>query len=191
MCLNIGMIEVVLIFLFLFSSKYLNFPGLFFWGFFLLLVFIAPGFYSLLTGAPFIVSGKKRVEGILALASAGAKDRVVELGCGDARIIRKMWFAGVRDVTGYEFSLPTYMWARFLKWRNGSGEKIVFGDFWKVDYSEVDLLVCFLLDGSMKRFKKRIWGELKKGARVVSNEFEIPGLEPDDKRGRVYLYIKK
>jgi SAM-dependent methyltransferase len=185
------MIEVVVIFLFLVLGRYLHSPSVSFWGFFLLLVFIAPGLYSLMTGAPFIASGKKRVDAILFLAKAKKDDHVVELGCGDARIIRRLWFTGVRDLTGYEFSMPTYLWARFLKWKNRSGEKIVFGDFWKVDYSKVDVLICFLMDGAMKRFEKEVWGTLKSGARLVSNEFELPGVKPDETRGRVHLYVKK
>lgn len=184
------MIEVVIIFLFLVLSKYFH-SAVYFWlAFSLLMIFVGPGFYSMLTGAPFLVSSGKRLEKIFALADAKKTDRVVELGCGDARIIRKLWFKGVKNVMGYEFSMPTYLWARFLKWKNKSGETIVFGDFWKGDYREVDLLICFLLDGSMKTFKRKIWSQLKKGTRVVSNEFELPGVKAAETRGRVFLYIK-
>lgn len=185
------MIEVVVVFLFLVLSAYWHSQWMFLLGFVILMIFIVPGLYALVTGAPFIASGKRRIEGILFLARVKRGEKVVELGCGDARIIRRLWFMGIEDVTGYEFSVPTYLWARFLRWKSSSGERILFGDFWQADYSKVDVLICFLMDGAMKRFEREVWGSLKKGARVISNEFELPGLKPDESRGRVHLYVKK
>ena len=118
-------------------------------------------------------------------------DVVVELGCGDARIIRKVASLGVKCAIGYEFSVPTYLWACFQRFLKQGKEVIVFADFWKQDFSEVDVVICFLLENTMLDFEKKIWPKLKVGAKVVSNEFKMSGVSPNKKEGRVYLYVKK
>ena len=73
----------------------------------------------------------------------------------------------------------------------GGREVIKFGNFWKKDFSNADVLICFFLESSMREFEKKIWPTLKVGARVISNEFKMKDVEPDGKEGNVYLYIKK
>jgi len=156
-----------------------------------LLILILPGLYGMLFGAPFIISSKKRISSIFNLVKFDKNDVVVELGCGDARIIRKVASLGVKNAIGYEFSVPTYFWACFQKFLNKSKEKIIFADFWKQNFEDVDVLICFLLENTMLDFEKKIWPKLKKGAKVVSNEFKMKSVTPDREEGRVYLYVKK
>lgn len=184
------MLEVILILLVLGVNAYVG--ELWFSAFtlVLLLVLVLPGLYSFMFGAPYVRTDKKKVQAIVGLIGQNA-GRVAELGCGDGRIIRKIAGEGALEACGYEFSVPTFLVAKFINFVSRGKARIYFKNFWKEDYSEFDVLVVFLNDNSMKRFKEEIWPTLKRGAKLVSNEFELPGVKYADVSGRVWVYIKK
>ena len=153
----------------------------------ILLILIGPGLYATVFGAPYMRSSDKRIDGILKLGDFKKGDRVVDLGCGDGKVMNAIHKSGIDNVIGYEYSIPTYLLALF---RFGPG-KVRFGNFWKKDFSNADVLVCFLLERTMGDFEKKIWPNLASGTRVISNEFVMEGVEADDSDGRVYLYVKK
>ena len=158
--------------------------------FIFLLLLILPGTYALFFGAPYIRSDDKRIDGILKLAKLKKSDKVYDLGCGDGKLIRAVASAGVENSIGYELSIPTFLLAKYLCIEQKSSAKVLFGNFWRKDVSDADVIVCFLLGPAMERFYREIWPNLKAGTRVVSYEFEIPGLDPSKSLNRVYLYIK-
>jgi len=157
----------------------------------ILLILVLPGLYAMFRGAPYVPSSDKKIKAIMKLGDFGEKDVVYDLGCGDGRVIREVAGRGVKRATGYELSIPTYFLARLRRHFASSEEKIYFGNFWKQDFSDADVLVCFLLDKSMIEVGERIWPKLKKGARVVSNIFKMGDLKPDLVKDGVYLYVKK
>ncbi len=158
--------------------------------FILLLLLLLPGVYAMFTGAPFVPTGKKEREIILRLGKFTKKDVVVDLGCGDGRVIRDIAEKGVKKAIGYEYSFPTYLFALWRKLRAGTSEKIIFADFWKRDFSEVNKIVCFLLVDSMQRFEREIWPKLEKGTVVISHAFRMKGIEPVAVEGSVIVYKK-
>jgi SAM-dependent methyltransferase len=145
----------------------------------------------MLFGAPYLSTSKKRIDAMLSLARLKETDVVYELGCGDGRIIRKISARGVKSAVGFEFSFPTFLFAYLKNFFAAARSKIKFRNFWKQDYSDADLLICFLLERTMMDFEKKIWPSLKKGTRVISNEFAMVNVEPSLKEGFVYLYVKK
>ncbi len=151
---------------------------------------IAPGIYAIFSGAPFVPTLKNRISAMMRLGSFKKTDRVFELGCGDGRIIIEVAKKGVKEAIGYEFSIPTYFLALFRVWRAKSSAKIRFGNYFKKDFSNADVLICFSYDKSMEKFEKKIWPVLKKGTRVISNEFQMPNVKPDEIDSGVYLYKK-
>lgn len=158
---------------------------------FILGALLLPGVYSMLYGAPFIPTGKKRIKAILKLGNFSERDVVYDLGCGDGRIIRAIAKKKVKKAVGYEFSIPTYLYAKLKTALFGGGEKIKFGNFWNKDFSDADVLICFFLDRTMRDFERKIWPKLKTGSRVVSNEFKMKSVKPEKKQDSVYLYVKK
>lgn len=156
----------------------------------LLVLLLIPGVYAMTTGAPFVITRSRQMQSMLKLGRFSARDRVVELGCGDGRIIRAVSAKGVKEAIGYEFSLPTYLWAKVLSFIKRKGESIEFANFWKKDFSKVDVVMCFLLQDAMNGFEKKIWPKLNRGTRVVSNTFKLKGVKPVAVEEGVYLYVK-
>jgi hypothetical protein len=155
------------------------------------LVLVLPGIYSMIFGAPFIRTSDRRLNAILELGKFKPDDVVYDLGCGDGKIIRAVSKSGVKKIIGYEFSFPTYLMAVLMKFFGKSHEIIRFGNFWKKDFSDADVLICFLLERTMLDFEKKIWPKLKSGTKVISNEFVMSKVAYDASKGMVFLYVKK
>lgn len=182
--LAISIVVVVLIFL---INNYWFTLG----AFLILIVLIGTGLYSMFFGAPFVASSSKRMKAMLELAGFKKSDKVADLGCGDGRVVHMIANEGVSSVIGYEYSLPTYLYALWKKRGLKTRGKILFANFWKKNLTDFDVLICFLLGSSMERFRKEVWPVLRKGTRVISNEYMMEEMEADKQVSRVYLYIKK
>ena len=150
---------------------------------FLLLV---PGFYAAVNGGPFVPSTKKRHLDMIKLAKLKKSDVIYDLGCGDGRLVFKS-AKHVKKAIGYELNIPLYLFGKIKQifYRNA---EIRYGNIWKQDYSDANVIYCYLLPASMQRFAKEIWPKLKKGTRVISNSFEMHDLKPVEKLEKVFLY---
>ena len=56
--------------------------------------------------------------------------------------------------------------------------KVVRRNFLKEDLSKASLVVCYLYPGAMEKLSSKLIMELKPGAQVISNTFEIPTWTP-------------
>lgn len=147
-----------------------------------------PGIRARWNGAPYVWSSKATVETMFRFAAIRPKEHVYDLGCGDGRLVRMAARKGA-FATGIEASLLTCIlaWLWSLPVRNA---RIRFGDLWRGDYRDADVIFCYLLVSSMERFERDIWPALKPGCRVVSNSFRMKGLKPEQEEGNVFFYSK-
>ena len=165
------------------------FPYRFLWLGLLAVVLLAlPGIRARWGGAPYVRSSRKTQDVMFRFADVRPGETVFDLGCGDGTVVRRAAKLGAKAV-GIEASLATFLLAWFwcLPVR---GARIRFGDLWKGDYRNADVVFCYLLVSSMQRFEKEIWPTLKPGCRVVSNSFRMKGLAPEKEEGNVFLYRK-
>jgi len=151
---------------------------------------VSPGMYATLRGAPFVPTSKQRLREMLKLGSLKKSDVVYDLGCGNGKVIRAVAEKGVKRAIGYEFSIPTYFLAKIKSVFWGRGEVIKYRNFWREDYSDATVITCFLLSNTMLDFERIIWPQLKKGTRVVSNQFKMAKVRPSKESGGVFLYVK-
>jgi SAM-dependent methyltransferase len=165
-----------------------NLPGKLLWLALALLV-VVPGMYAMYTGAPFVPTPKGTLKRMLDAAKIKKGETVYDLGCGDGRIVRAAAARGARAV-GYEFSVPTFVYARLLTLFRRNAE-IRYGDFWKRDLRDADVVFCYLLTDTMRTFRQKIWPQLKPGCRVVSHAFKMKEIEPAFAEKSVIVYIKK
>ncbi|MBI5412635.1 class I SAM-dependent methyltransferase [Candidatus Peregrinibacteria bacterium] len=151
-------------------------------------IVLLPGFYGALTGGPFVPTPSKRRDSMLKLAKIKAGETVYDLGCGDGRLVFAAGALGAR-ATGFELSIPLVLWGK-IQALFGKKGRVCHGDLWRQDYSKADVIFCYLLPRTMKKFEHKIWPTLKKGARVVSNGFSMPGIWEKKIEEHVYLYVK-
>lgn len=148
---------------------------------------LVPGFYAAVTSGPFVPSSKNRHRTMLKLADLDPTDIVYDLGCGDGRLIFQSAKL-CKKAIGYELSIPLYLFGKIRQIFSRRNVKIRYGNIWKQNYKDADVIFCYLLPKAMKQFYKEVWPNLKKGTRVVSNAFQIHEIKPIKKEGKVYLY---
>ncbi|MFA5030356.1 MAG: hypothetical protein WC495_02085 [Patescibacteria group bacterium] len=111
------------------------------------------------------------------------KNRVgtlLELGAGDARLMVQVVQHTKLKAIGYEISLLPYLAGKLrLKITQAyHSAELLFKDFFREDFSQADVVYCFLTPVAMEKLKPKFEKELKKGTRVISYSFKVPGWTP-------------
>ncbi len=137
---------------------------------------------------PLVPTPNRTVKKMLEFANIKTGTLVYDLGCGDGRIVRAAAKQGATAI-GYEISLPTYFlaWLWSLPQRN---VQIRFGNFWKKDFTDADVIFCYLMPDQMKKFMTEAWPKLKSGTRVISHGFRMKDLKTDKEEAGVFLYVR-
>lgn len=132
--------------------------------------------YALIWGAPYVPTPLPVVRKMLELANIKKGDKVYDIGCGDGRLVHLASKNHGANSVGFELSPLVYAWAKICQpfWR--SKGKILYKNFYKQDISDANVVVCYLMPGTLKRFQEK-FKKLKKGTRIVSYAFQIPDLK--------------
>ena len=148
---------------------------------------------------PFVPSPRDVVDKMLSLADPRPDELLVDLGSGDGRIV----IAAARDygcrALGVEINRELVGYSRERIRRLGLRRaRVVEGDLFRFDFSDADVVVLYLLPSVMEALRPRLL-RLKRGARIVSHDYAVPGLEPDEvcvvrsqatgRRHVIYLYV--
>jgi len=155
---------------------------------FILLLFIvffvlifATMIYAGFSGAPYLPTSKKKLRAALALAQVRRGEIIGDLGSGDGRFL----FLAAKEtpaqvVIGWEISLLPYLLSMIKKLfcRRFCRVTIIYGSFFKADFSQLNVVYCFGLPKVMKKLEPKLLKELKPGSRLVSYAFSLPNLKP-------------
>lgn len=159
----------------------------------IILLFIAFCFgFVLLFGAPYLPTLTKQAETALDLAGLQPGQTLLELGCGDGKVLIAAAERGW-TVVGYELNpiLASIAWIRTRRY--GRRVKVICGNFWSVRWPEADAIFVFLLDKYMNRLDKKIVQDIilptGRPLKLVSFAFPIPDKQPADMRSGIYLYL--
>ena len=129
---------------------------------------------------PFVPTPQDVVDKMLELAAVKQTDTVVDLGCGDGRIVvtaaRKYGCQGI----GYDLDQECLRLARdrVKASRLGGRVRIIEEDIFHVDLSKADVVTLYLWPTTNVRLLPQL-ENMKPGARVVSHAADIKGVVPD------------
>lgn len=128
---------------------------------------------------------------MIGLAELKPGQKVADLGSGDGKVIIALAQQGV-EAHGYENSPSLVLSSRAKIHRLGLDKKafIHFQDFWKIDFSQYDLIFMYTSQDTMERLEGKIQNQLKKGSRVVSNTFKFPKWKTIRQEDRIFVYQK-
>jgi tRNA1(Val) A37 N6-methylase TrmN6 len=152
--------------------------------------------------APYYPTPETVVEKMLQLGGLKAGEKMFDLGSGDGRIVIMAAQKFHAEAVGVE--IDKELWKQSMdKIRKLGLEKtarIVNGDLLNQNYSSADVVTVYLLPGFIDKVQPLLDRQLKKGARVVSHDFEFSNWKPetsqsiaDDGEGRshtLFLYRK-
>lgn len=155
------------------------------------LLILLDGFvlWLVLRGAPFIPTKVRGVEKILACSKVVPGCKAMDIGSGDGRIVIALAKAGA-EAHGIEINPFLVWWSRRNIRHAGLQDRafIHWQDLWKSDFSDYDVVTLFGITHIMKRLEKKLRGELKPGARVVSIAFKFPTWPLAEKNEAVFAY---
>ncbi|HVK14369.1 MAG TPA: methyltransferase domain-containing protein [Gemmataceae bacterium] len=150
---------------------------------------------------PFHETPPKVVTEMLKLAGVGAADTVMDLGCGDGRIVvAAVKEFGAKKGVGVELSADRVRLSKANAEKAGVGDRVEIreADILKIkDVSEASVVALYLLPDINERLKPVLRKTLKPGSRVVSLDFDMgPDWRPDkevtvkDEAGRDHLLYR-
>ncbi|UCG21868.1 MAG: class I SAM-dependent methyltransferase [Deltaproteobacteria bacterium] len=129
-------------------------------------------------GALYVSTSRVRILAFLEAVPMESGQLLVDIGCGDGRVLRQVGRKyGVRTV-GYELNLLAYIKAKVLCFGR-KNIQIKLRNFWTADLSEADVIFCYLFPDVMKDLAAKLKADLKPGAVVVSCNFDLPGFMPE------------
>ncbi len=148
---------------------------------------------AIVMGAPLVPSKPETAERMIELFNLKPGEKFYDLGSGDGRLLILASQHGAKAV-GVEIN--PYVWLlsyiRVLLSGQILGVIIFLGNYWRTDLRDADAVAVYALPTIMEKLSKKLREELKKGTRVVSNSFKIPGLGliKEEKVGadRIFLY---
>ena len=131
-------------------------------------------------------SRAEAVETALDLAEVGQGTRLVDLGCGDGQVLLAAARRGA-TVTGIEADEDLVAEARANLAGEGVEADVRLGDLFAPDLVlDADVLFSYLAPATLQRLLPRLQREA--GARLVSVDFDVPGLVPTKRSGPARLY---
>ncbi len=142
----------------------------------------------LLVGAPYLPTLTPQVKAAMALAELQTGQTLIELGCGDGKVLVAAAQQGAQ-VVGYELNpfLALICWLRTRRYR--SQVRVVWADFWRADWPASDVIFTFLLPKYMKKLDKKIVQYNHKPVKLVSFAFAVPDKQPQQTDSGLFLYI--
>jgi SAM-dependent methyltransferase len=130
---------------------------------------------------PYVPTTEEAVQAMLQLADVKPVDVVYDLGCGDGRIvIAAAKNFGARGV-GIDIDPTRIQEANRNAQKAGVENLVRFeeGDLFKADIHEASVVTLFLLSSINLKLRPKLRSDLKPGARIVSNTFNMGDWKPD------------
>lgn len=130
--------------------------------------------------APYVPSPPIVVDRMLQIAGLREGEILYDLGCGDGRIVITAATKYGVNCVGVELDYCRYnRCLKKVRKMNLEGRvKIIHGNAMEISLRDADVVTLYLLTKSNERIRPNLERDLKRGARVVSHDFAIPGWTP-------------
>jgi tRNA A58 N-methylase Trm61 len=131
--------------------------------------------------APFVPSPTTVVEYMLKLAGLKSGEVLFDMGSGDGRtVIMAAKTFGARGV-GIELREDLAKKAMGAIHESGLDDRVTIlnDDMFNVNLTSADVVYLYLTTSANEKIKAKLERDLKKGARVVSHDYEVVGWRPE------------
>ena len=143
--------------------------------------------FVLLFGPPYVPTLSKQVETAMKLVDLKPGETLLELGCGDGKVLVAAAARGWKAV-GYELNPLLVI---VSKWRTRHYRKLVkvkWGNFWRSNWPAAQGIFVFILPRQMNKLDKKIMQSASRPVKLVSFAFVIPDKKAAKESDSVYLY---
>lgn len=169
-----------------------------------IILFLVSGFFLILLATvlvhmfflvPYVPSRKRVIAKMIEMARLKPHETVYDLGCGDGRLLIAAEKKARVKTVGFEIAplILLLAWIRKMLFR--STMKIHFKSLFSANLRRANVIFCYLIPNVMPKLSKKIKHECRKGTRIISNTFHIPGLKAtkiftrDPEKGLPTIYV--
>lgn len=130
---------------------------------------------------PYVPTSPETVAAMLKLAGLTQNDLVIDLGCGDGRIV----IAAAKEYgahgIGVDIDPDRIKEANQNARKEGVTSLVEFrqGDLFDADIRKATVVTLYLLPSVNMKLRPKLWRELKPGTRVVSHTFDMEDWKPE------------
>jgi 16S rRNA A1518/A1519 N6-dimethyltransferase RsmA/KsgA/DIM1 with predicted DNA glycosylase/AP lyase activity len=133
---------------------------------------------------------KLQVEAAIEMAALKPGQTLLELGCGDGKVLIAAAKRGVK-VVGYEIN-PILALLAWVRTRRFNGQvRVIWGNFWYHTWPEADAIFVFLLDRYMSKLDKKCVQYTYKPIKLISFAFAVPNRRPIKQSKGLLVYQYK
>lgn len=144
--------------------------------------------FVIVYGAPYLPTLRPQINTALDMLDLKPGQTLLELGCGDGRVLAAAARRGI-NVVGFELNPLLVIIAKAYTWRYRKQVTIIWGDYWKQDWPPAQGIFVFLLDKYMEKLDKIIIQKYdSKKIKLVSFAFKIPGRKISKESSGLFLY---
>jgi precorrin-6B methylase 2 len=146
---------------------------------------------------PYVPTGPETVAAMLKLASVKKNDLLIDMGCGDGRIV----IAAAKEYgthgIGVDIDPERIKEANQNARNEGVANLVEFrqGDLFDTDIRKATVVTLYLLPEVNMKLRPKLWRELKPGTRVVSHSFDMGDWKPDKEEhvggSDIFLWVIK
>ena len=143
----------------------------------------------ILFGAPYLPTLSRQVQTAVDLLELEQNQLLLELGCGDGRVLKVAAKRGIRSI-GYELNPFLVIIAKLNTFRYRDLVKVKWANYWTVKWpEEVDGVYVFLLDKYMDKLNIKLteYSE-NRNIKLVSYGFQIEKKTPVKSKNGLFLY---
>jgi len=130
---------------------------------------------------PYVPTSPEVVSAMLKLAGVQKNDLVIDLGCGDGRIVIAAAKEFGAHAIGVDIDPERIKEANENAKKAGVAELVEFrrGDLFDTDISKASVVTLYLLPDVNMKLRPKLWSDLKPGTRVVSHSFDMEDWKPE------------
>jgi len=136
-------------------------------------------FYYALFYVPYVPTPMNVAKMMVKAAQIKDHQVVVDMGCGDGRLLGYALLHHDITAVGYEVNWMARILATLRFMKSARKPKIKNQNFFSADLSQADVVFCYLFPKTMKRLRDKFEKELKPGAVIISYSFPFEGWEPE------------
>lgn len=139
-------------------------------------------------GAPYVPIFHDRLAQIIEISDLKPGMTLLDLGCGDGKILRFAAQNGIQAV-GYELNPILFLFCKLTTFRYRKLVKVFYGNFWQKKFPKTDVVYVFLLPKLMPKLNQKFVDDEIKDTKLVSFSFPIPNKPVTKELNNLFLYL--
>lgn len=104
---------------------------------------------------------------------------VIDLGCGDGRLLGLALEDHDIQAIGYEVNWMARWLATMRFFRRAKKPRILAQNFFSADLRQADVVFCYLFPKTMEQLREKFENELRPGTTLISYSFTMKGWTPE------------